>query len=298
MPFTVIVDTGTSDLFIPGPDCPTCAGHKTYDPKNSKTAVKLNRQFEIEFDENSKVQGVAYLETVTIGEFKAENQTIGVATQYSTNMGPDQFPADGLLGLAFESVSALAVSPLVQTLVAQGQLDEPVFSLKLASHGSELFLGGKNGELFTGEITYTPVTQEGFWTVALDSINVNQESVVSDRKAIIDSGTTLTIISPSEAEKLFSMIPGARSSSVGNGFYTYPCDSSPAVSLTFRGRSFNIALDKFNLGAESEGSSDCIAGIAGQDLGVDHIIVGATFLTNVYTVFDVDKKQVGFASLA
>ncbi|KAF9164282.1 hypothetical protein DFQ26_001627 [Actinomortierella ambigua] len=298
-PFTVFVDTGISDLFLPGSDCSTCAGHNLYYPKTSTTAVELNRTFSNSFGDGSKVEGDQFSETVTIGEFKAENQTIGVATQYSTNMAPDLFPADGLLGLAFESVSALEASPLVQTLVAQRQLDEPVFSLKLALNGSELFLGGKNGELFTGEITYTPVTQVGFWTVVLDSINVNQGSVLSNRTAIIDSGTTLTILSPSEANRFFSNIPGARASpEVGNGFYTYPCDHSPAVSLTFRGRSFNIAPDKFNLGVASAGSSDCIAGIVGQDIGIDSILVGATFLTNVYTIFDIGNKQVGFAALA
>ncbi|KAF9164281.1 hypothetical protein DFQ26_001626 [Actinomortierella ambigua] len=297
-PFSVIVDTGSPDLFIPGPSCTTCAGHKTYDHQKSETAVELDQKFEIEFDDDSKVQGDAYLETVTIGEFKAENQTIGVATQYSTTMAPDQFPADGLLGLAFESLSTLKASPLVQTLFSQGQLDEPVFSLKLASEKSELFLGGANGDLFTGEITYTPVVNASFWTVTLDSIDVSQKSVFSDRKAIIDSGSSLIVLSPSDAEVFFGNIAGARPSPVaGEGFYAYPCDPPPTVSLTFNGRSFDIAPDNLNLGVEYAGGNYCVAGIRGGKSGEEAILVGAPFMMSVYTVFDFGNEQVGFASL-
>ncbi|KAG0269040.1 hypothetical protein DFQ27_004972 [Actinomortierella ambigua] len=296
--FNVIVDTGSPDLFIPGPDCPTCAGHKPYYPQNSTSAVKLDQPFEITFDDDSKVQGAAYLETVTIGDFKAENQAIGVATQYSTTMAPDQFPADGLLGLAFESLSTLKASPLVKTLFSQGQLDEQVFSLKLASYDSELFLGGANRGLFTGEITYTPVVNATYWTVTLDSIDVNQKSVFSDRKAIIDSGSSLIVLSPSDAKAFFGNIPGARPSSVaGEGFYAYPCNSPPTVSLTFNGRSFDITPDNLNLGVEYAGGDYCVAGIRGGKSDEEAILVGAPFMMSVYTVFDFGNEQVGFASL-
>ncbi|KAF9164280.1 hypothetical protein DFQ26_001625 [Actinomortierella ambigua] len=296
--FNVIVDTGSSDLFIPGANCSTCGGHKLYYPQNSTSAVQLDRRFGIEFGDNSKVGGIAFSETVTIGDFVVKNQTIGVAAQFSADMTPDQFPTDGLLGLGFESFSTLDASPVFQTLVAQRQLDEPVFSLKLASYDSELFLGGTNSELFTGDITYTPVVNASFWTVMLDSIDVNQESVIPTRNAIIDSGTTLMVLSPSDAKAFFGSIPGARPSTEADGYYAYPCNSPLVVSLTFNGRSFDIAPDKLNLGSEEKDRSFCIAGIVGQENDLDSVLVGATFLTSVYTVFDIGKKQVGFAELA
>lgn len=91
---------------------------------------------------------------------QATEQTLGVATEYSSGLALDQFPADGLMGMAFQSISTYNASSVFKTLVSQDQTDEPVFSFKLATSGSELFLGGANSALYTGDFSYTPVTQE------------------------------------------------------------------------------------------------------------------------------------------
>jgi len=36
----------------------------------------------------------------------------------------------------------------------------PVFGIKLASNGSELFLGGTNSKLYTGNFTWVPLTNQ------------------------------------------------------------------------------------------------------------------------------------------
>ena len=56
----------------------------------------------------------------------------------------------------------------------------------------------------------------------------------------------------------------------------------------------------FNPGKAEEGSSDCIASLAGQDLGLgdNTWLLGGAFMKNVYTVFDFDQDAVGFADLA
>ena len=89
---------------------------------------------------------------------QATKQTLGAAKTYSTGFSSDNFPADGLLGMAFKSLSDYNANPLFQSLVAQGKTTSSVFSFKLASSGSELYIGGKNSNLYTGSITYTPVT--------------------------------------------------------------------------------------------------------------------------------------------
>ena len=64
------------------------------------------------------------------------------------------------MGMAFQEISAFHARPVIQTLVSEGQLSDPVFAFKLASSGSELRIGGVNTALYTGSITYTPVTQQ------------------------------------------------------------------------------------------------------------------------------------------
>jgi cathepsin D len=63
------------------------------------------------------------------------------------------------MGMAFESLSQYKANPVFQTLVAEGAVDSPTFGFKLASSGSELFVGGTNSELYKGDFTWVSVTQ-------------------------------------------------------------------------------------------------------------------------------------------
>lgn len=116
---------------------------------------------------------------------------MGAAANYSTGFSSAQFPADGLMGMGYKSLSDYGADPLFQSLVAQNKTTKPVFGFKFAAEGSELFLGGTNTKLYTGDLAYTPVTHQGYWQVKMDSLTVNGKDVVSSAIAIIDTGTTL-----------------------------------------------------------------------------------------------------------
>lgn len=91
---------------------------------------------------------------------QATNQSIGVADTFSSGFKKDQFPADGVFGMGFEDISAFKQPPFIQTLVTENLLDQPVFSFKLNTTGSELLLGGTNSQLYKGDFTYVPVTEK------------------------------------------------------------------------------------------------------------------------------------------
>ncbi|KAH0838858.1 acid protease [Lanmaoa asiatica] len=299
-PSPVDFDTGSSDLFLPGPKCTTnCAGHTIYNPSSSSTAHDLGKTFSLSYGDGSTVSGEQYSDTVVLDGLEAVTQTLGVATEYSSSLAASQFPPDGLMGMAYPSLSAYPASPVFQTLVSHGQTDAGVFSFKLAASGSELYLGGANSELYTGDFSYAPVTNQGYWEVNIDSIEGNGQTILSNVDSIIDTGTTLIVGVPSEVKTFYDALGGTdASSTAGPGFYTFPCNSFPDVSFTFGGTSFPISADTLNLGPVSSGSSDCVSGIMAQDTGSSFWIVGDVFLQNVYTTFDFDNNQVGFAQLA
>jgi len=299
--YTVDFDTGSSDLFLPGPDCSeSCSGHTVYDPSSSSTSSDVGQTFTLTYGDGSSVKGEQYTDTVGIAGLTAKSQTLGAASQYSSSFSSDNFPADGLMGMAFEAISDYNAPPVFSTLVSAGQTSEPVFAFKLSSSGASLTVGGTDSSLYSGDFTYAPVTQEGYWQVDLDSVNVGGSAAVSSLSSIIDTGTTLIVGDSDSVSQFYSSIDGAQdaSSSVGAGYYTVPCDSIPSVSLTFAGQSFDVSADTFNLGPATDGSSDCVGGIASQDGDSEFWIVGDVFLQNVYTVFDMGNTQVGFAKLA
>ena len=64
--FTVDFDTGSADLFLPGPKCITCQGHSVYDPSRSQTAHGLGDGFTLQYGDGSAVTGWQFEDTVSI----------------------------------------------------------------------------------------------------------------------------------------------------------------------------------------------------------------------------------------
>ncbi|KAG2028391.1 aspartic peptidase domain-containing protein, partial [Suillus americanus] len=134
--FTIDCDTGSTDFFLPGPSCgDACSGHEIYNPNISSSAEPLGRIFTVEYNDGSMATGNLYTDTVSLAGFKASAQTLGVASLYSYGFSSENFGADGLMGMAFKSISEYGANSVFQTLVSQGAVPEPVFAFKLASSG-------------------------------------------------------------------------------------------------------------------------------------------------------------------
>jgi cathepsin D len=186
--FLVDFDTGSSDLWIPSKHCDrSCAGHTLYNPSASRTSTDLGYGFMIQYGDGSYVFGEEYTDTVIIEGLKATHQTLGAVTDESQEFGASEFPADGILGLGFQSISEYNAPPVFQTLIAQGQTDSPVFAMKLTAKDSELTLGGLDERLYKGNVSYVPVSQEGYWQISFDALKVGSKKVVGSTYSIVDS---------------------------------------------------------------------------------------------------------------
>ena len=64
------------------------------------------------------------------------------------------------MGMGFQSISDFNAPPVFQTLISEGVVDSQVFSIKFAASGSEIFIGGTNSALYTGDFTWLPLTVE------------------------------------------------------------------------------------------------------------------------------------------
>ncbi|KAH9958948.1 acid protease [Russula dissimulans] len=307
-PFTVDFDTGSSDLFLPSSNCgTTCSGHATYNPDDSSTSQDLGKQFTLTYGDGSSVSGTEYTDRVEIAGLTADSQTLGAADQYSTGFNIDNFPPDGLMGMGFQSISDYNASPPFQSLISEGAVSDPVFGFKLSDSGAELFLGGVNNALYTGDFAWLTLTNEGYWQAYFDEIKVNGLTVVASKvPAIYDTGTTLIIGDPDGIEELYATILGAVPDVVDSGIggillYTIPCTFNTPIIVVVGGKEVEIPPKIFNLGPVSSGSSTCVGGAAAYDgilLTEPFWIMGDIFLRSVYTAFDVGNGRIGFADLA
>ncbi|KAF8269696.1 acid protease [Lactarius quietus] len=296
--FTVTFDTGSSDTWFASTLCNStyCSGHHLYDPGTSTTAVDLHNTTFLTYGSNTTNATVEqYADTVTVAGLTAYNQTLGAVLTYTYGFNVSNYPLDGLIGLGYQSISQYNATPFFQTLVAQGQVAEPVY------------LGGTNSEHYKGEFTNVPVTNQSYWQTTLGGISVGGNSVqLNETRAIIDTGTSYIIGNQSDVEAFYALIPGsapANPADAPEGYFQYPCNDSTLISFRFGDRDFALPSSSFNLGPiDNTTNTTCVGGVAYipylVDFNITFWIIGDEFLQNYYTKFDLGNNQIGFADLA
>ncbi|GAA5896719.1 hypothetical protein JCM6882_005019 [Rhodosporidiobolus microsporus] len=290
-PFNIVFDTGSADLWIPGP---SVTGYDTFNPNASSSANATNERFNVFYGDGSMVSGPVYTDVVTVAGLSAQEQHIGVIDQMGTDFGST--PIDGILGMAYESLSNINEPPFFQTLFAQGAVVRNLFSFTLGDQSEgELYLGGMDQSKFQGELNFSPVTEQGYWMIQGDAGTGGTKTSTS-ASMIVDTGTTLIIAPKTDAAHFFRQVPTARRWK--NGYYAYQCDQQWTAEFTFNGQVYTVSSEYLNLGLTELNSSECVAAIAGQDIGVNAWILGGVFLRNVYTTFSFEQNAVGFAPLA
>ncbi|RCH97786.1 Vacuolar protease A, partial [Rhizopus stolonifer] len=228
--FTVSLDTGSSDLWVPSSNCPTeeCP-YQRFISSQSSTFTSLNESqpFQIEYGIGS-VNGTYGKDSVYLGNAHIPQQQFGLATSTRDLILPATSPSNGIFGLGYPSLttSNTKYSPFVFQLAEQGLIDQPIFSVSMGSitetgWSGEILLGGTNSEKYTGDIIYEPVFNQdnsntSYWMVGGNSIQVQKETTKSElvynntfssvRGMIVDTGTTLTYMDRDAAEAIVKMV--------------------------------------------------------------------------------------------
>jgi len=225
--FLVVFDTGSSNLWVPSVDCPiwqiSCDLHTRYDHSKSSTYVKNGTAFSIQYGSGA-VEGYLSQDSFGISNVTVLNQVFAEVT----NEPGIAFLAaafDGIMGLAFETISVDSVAPVWYNLLAQNLVQEPVFAFWLsrdpnapANQGGELVLGGTDPSHYSGAFTYVPVTKKDYWQFYMDSLSVGSTQYCTGKcNAIADSGTSLLAVPSSVATAINKQI-GA------TGVFTGECD--------------------------------------------------------------------------
>ncbi|KAM8795711.1 gastricsin [Eudromia elegans] len=302
--FLVLFDTGSSNLWVPSVYCQSesCTSHTMFNPSESSTYSTQDQYFSIQYGSGS-LSGIFGYDTVTIQSLSITNQEFGLSeTEPGTNFLYAEF--DGILGMAYPSLSAGGATTVMQGLLQENLLDEPVFSFYLSgqegSQGGELILGGVDSSLYTGQITWTPVTQTAYWQIAIDSFSISGETsgwCSEGCQGIVDTGTSLLTAPQQIFSELMEYI-GAEADDEDQ--YVVSCSniqSLPTLSFVIGGTSFPLAPSAYVL---QSNSGVCSVGIeptylASQN-GQPLWILGDVFLRSYYSIYDLGNNQMGFAA--
>ena len=298
--FKVVLDTGSSNLWVPSQECGSiaCYLHSKYDHGDSSTYKKNGTEFQIKYG-SGELEGYISQDTVRIGDITIEHQDFAEATsEPGLAFAFGRF--DGIMGLGYDTISVDHVVPPFYNMIDQGLIDEPVFAFYLSDTNdegaeSEVVFGGINKDHYHGDMVKIPLRRKAYWEVDLDAISFgDQTAEIDETGVILDTGTSLIAL-PSTLAELLNKEIGAKKSF--NGQYTVECekrDSLPDLTFTLTGYNFTISAYDYIL--EVQGS--CISAFMGFDIPEPAgplAILGDAFLRKWYSVYDLGSHSVGLA---
>ncbi|XP_053560643.1 cathepsin E [Bombina bombina] len=299
--FTVIFDTGSSNLWVPSVYCTSsaCTQHSRFQPSQSNTYSNDGSKFSIQYGTGS-LSGIIGTDQVIVQGINVQNQQFGESVSEPGSTFVDA-EFDGILGLAYPSLAVGDCTPVFDNMIAQNLVEMPLFGVYLSrdsssSVGGELIFGGFDSSRFSGQLNWVPVSNQGYWQIQLDNILVGGEVVFCSGgcQAIVDTGTSMITGPPSDIIQLQNAI-GATDS---DGEYVVECSNlnvMPAVTFTINGVGYTLTAEQYTL---MDGPYSCSSGFQGLDIQPPAgplWILGDVFIGQYYSVFDRGNNRVGLA---
>ncbi|XP_073899917.1 gastricsin-like [Castor canadensis] len=301
--FLVLFDTGSSNLWVPSIYCKSeaCSTHPRYNPSKSSTYHTDKKTFSLQYGTGSLTGFFGY-DTLTVQNIKVPNQEFGLSEK-EPGYTFVYAKFDGIMGLAYPSLSAGDATTALQGMLKEGALSSPLFSVYLgrkegSKDGGEIIFGGVDKRLYKGDIHWASVTQKLYWQIEIEEFLVSDQAsgVCSEGcQGIVDTGTSLLTVPESYLSTLMQAI-GAEESLFGEYFVSCDSiDSLPTLDFIIHGVRFPLKPSDYIISDDGY----CMVGIQSIDFFLNDQptwILGDVFLRSYYAVFDVGNNRVGFAT--
>ncbi|XP_057583149.1 pregnancy-associated glycoprotein 2-like [Hippopotamus amphibius kiboko] len=245
--FRVIFDTGSSDLWVPSIYCssPTCRAKKLFNPYLSTTFQRTCKVFEFKYGSGTIIGSLGY-DTVGIGNLVNLGQAFGLSER---QIGLDDAPFDGILGLAYPSLAFKGTTPVFDNMKIQGIISKPIFAFYLSNqkeNGSVVMFGGVDHSYHRGQLNWIPVSQPHFWQITMSRITMDGVAVscFNGCQAILDTGTTLLLGPARPVTTIHNLINATPS----DREYEVPCSSItqlPTFTLNISGNEYPVPAQAY-----------------------------------------------------
>lgn len=230
---------------------------KYYDRSASSTSKSLSTPWSIQYGKGS-ASGHLVMDRVQLADKATSQFTFAEATQWSDDFESRELPLDGLLGLAFSSVSSANALTLLDKLKEDGVISSRKFSFYLTDDpsnsgalGSEFILGEPDLTLAQGNITYMDVAStSGMWLLSMQGVNVGGAATsycTQDCAVLVDTGTSFVGMPSSVFVDFARRIQSARSDcriDAGSGLIRCDDDTTsnglPMLSFSLQGNRFDL----------------------------------------------------------
>ncbi|XP_010189735.1 PREDICTED: gastricsin-like [Mesitornis unicolor] len=299
--FLVLFDTGSANLWVPSTYCqaPACVNHARFNLSLSSTFSGIGATYTLTYGFGDVSVALGY-DTVTIQNIVVRNQEFGLSLAEPTR--PFYYlDFDGILGMSYPGVGIGGYNTLMQNMLEQHQLAEPIFSFYYSnptySYGGEVILGGVDPKLYIGEVLWAPVVQELYWKISIEEFSIGMSATgwcSQGCHGIVDTGTFMLTV-PGQYMSAFLQALGAEESEYG---FVVDCSSVPSMpTLYFAISGSQLLLPPSVYVLNNDGictvgvESTYVSSSSGQPLW----ILGNVFLRQYYSIFDMANNRVGFA---
>ncbi|KAJ3186842.1 hypothetical protein HK101_009553 [Irineochytrium annulatum] len=294
--FTLDLDTGSSDTWFRGSSCKSSDGScgssgQAKVNTADKALVSTGKSWSTSYGSGS-VSGKVYSGPVGMAGLSA-TISLGVSTS-ETGFNS---PGDGLMGLAYASISNIGAAGSSNTnWIDALKLSNNVFGFYLSNAADgdkgEVTIGGVDSSKYTGTPSYISLNSKTYWQASFAGAKYTAGKksgalVGSTTNFIADTGTTLIILDTTPANAINSAI-GADSQ--GN-IACSVASSGPTVTFTINGVNYGIPPSVYVI----NDGGQCFSGFTSgaSDAGV--VILGDVFIRAFYTIFDKANGRLGFA---
>jgi saccharopepsin len=153
------------------------------------------------------MEGFVSNDVLSIGDLTIKDQDFAEATKepglafafgksvtlyFVSNRHNSYLRFDGILGLAYDTISVNHITPPFYNMINQGLLDSPIFSFRIGSSeedGGEAIFGGIDPTAYKGEIDYVPLRRKAYWEVELQKVKFGDDELdLENTGAAIDTG--------------------------------------------------------------------------------------------------------------
>jgi len=319
----VQIDTGSSDLWFPGsnnPQCPEGTSTPIDDGNEDEDYCLKKAQFDSSASSSWKVSEndpAFYIEYVD-GSFAKGKWGTDTVKWNDVTIDSFQFAAasdsnaTSVFGIALEADEASEYSETGGAtfkypnwpvrLQSSGYIDKIVYSLfpnqdPYTTSGDvdiTLLFGGVDSAKYSGSLMTFDMDSTTDLAIPLTGITTNiggssQSAYDGSISAVLDSGTTLQALPYTIVQKIAQSL--GTSGDTYEDFYVVSCDSSSDDYIDY---SFGSQTIKVPISAVIEEVSDgtCILAIMSTE---ELTILGDTFLTNAYVVYDLQDKEISIA---
>ncbi|CAL8093670.1 unnamed protein product [Calicophoron daubneyi] len=288
--FKIFFDTWNQNTWITSTKCPAdkyamCKNHARYDAKSSSSSNETTEKFSyVEY--GTTVSGTITEDNVTLGNrvvrqpFGEANATNGETLAVTT--------FDGSFGLGFGSTGTEKPT-ILQSMAYSGAITKQVYGIYARGNANgEITFGGYNKALYSGELEFTKVLSPQEWMFGINRIKFGDEDLTGEKcQGVVNDGSHHIYGPKEKVEKIYKEL-GCDPSKL--------CEVDCSKISTFPQLKITVKTTEFVIGPEDyidKEDDKCTGRIF--DLDQPTWVLGNLFLDKVYTAYDVEGAQIGFA---